>query len=134
MDKIILWIQSCMTSINKTKVCLFHSTTASTTIFPCRLRYPHFCCWEEREHLFLLCYTLTRVAGPALFIMFSASVFHLTFLRSKWSEIAGRTDSLQLKVSLSLSFPSSLPLSLPSCFYRKAERAQCADTENTVQG
>lgn len=82
-NKWILWFHRCVTVINKTKVCPLHSITASSTAFPCRLYYPHFCCWVETEHLFLP----DRTSHPAFFITSTASVYQLTFLRLKCSEM-----------------------------------------------
>ena len=88
-NKLILWFHSCVTVINKSKICPLHSTTASGAAFPCRLYYPHLCCWVETEHLF--CSILPdRVSHPAFSITSSASVYQLTFLRLKCSETEAR--------------------------------------------
>lgn len=86
-NKLILWFHSCVTVINKGKVCPLHSTTASGTAFPCRLRYPPLCCWGEAEHLFFCSILPDRVSRPAFFITSTASVYQLTFLRLKCSEM-----------------------------------------------
>lgn len=86
-NKLILWFHSCVTVINKSKVCPLHSTAASSTPLPCSLYYSHFCCWVETELLFFCSILPDRVSCPAFFIKSIASAYQLTFLRLKCSEM-----------------------------------------------
>lgn len=89
INKLILWFHSCVTVINKSKVCSLHSTTASSRALPGSLYYPRLCCGMETEHLF--CSILPdRVSHPVFFITSTASVYQLTFLRLKCSEMKAK--------------------------------------------
>lgn len=124
-NKLILWFHSCVTVINKGKVCPLHSTTASGTAFPCRLHYPPLCCWGEAEHLFLLHFTWQSFTSSLLLNIHCFCV-PLNISKVKMLRNGGWTVLLQLKVSSALS--------LARFFYSWADRTRCADIENRVQG